>query len=312
MQYEIDFIGVDTVSNNADAIAMRWKENFATPYIVGIYDGGYKDHGEALCEHIWQYYKTDSVNFVVCSHPDADHASGLEVVLNNLHVKCLYMNIPWGFINDIWNKVNDGRITKNSLENRLKEKYPYITTLEELAVEKGIPISSCFQGMWLANKWAVLSPSKEFYLHQLVNSSKTPLAESEGFLEGCLKLMADERLRYIIIDQWSEDSLLMNPETTPENEMSCILYGMLEPDKMLLTGDAGVQALSSAYEYALIKGIDLSQEISFYQIPHHGSRHNLSTDVMDKIVGPIISKNHTTARIAYVSTAKTMTIQENL
>lgn len=31
-------------------------------------------------------------------------------------------------------------------------------------------------------------------------------------------------------------------------------------------------------------------EVNFYQIPHHGSRHNLSPSIMNKMVGNIVSE----------------------
>lgn len=85
------------------------------------------------------------------------------------------MNRPWLYIDEIWDKVNDGRITKDSLVRRLKEQYKYICDLENVAVEKGIEIIEAFQGTTIEDKLEILSPSKDFYLHLLVESNKTPL-----------------------------------------------------------------------------------------------------------------------------------------
>lgn len=39
MAYEIEFIGIDEESKDADAIAIRWKNENNT-YTIGVYDGG--------------------------------------------------------------------------------------------------------------------------------------------------------------------------------------------------------------------------------------------------------------------------------
>lgn len=54
-----------------------------------------KSRGAALVEHIKKYYKTDHVDYVVNTHPDADHASGLLVILENLSVGELWLHRSW-------------------------------------------------------------------------------------------------------------------------------------------------------------------------------------------------------------------------
>ena len=56
------------------------------------------------------------------------------------------MNRPWCYVDDVFDKVSDGRITKESLERRLKDKYKYIQNLEEVAKEYKISICEAFQG----------------------------------------------------------------------------------------------------------------------------------------------------------------------
>jgi beta-lactamase superfamily II metal-dependent hydrolase len=76
--YEIDFLPVGSGERSGDAICVR----YGTPgyYKVMVYDGGTKESGEALVKHIREHYGTHHVDYVVCSHPDADHAFGLSVV----------------------------------------------------------------------------------------------------------------------------------------------------------------------------------------------------------------------------------------
>ena len=79
MSFEIDFLPVGNGESSGDAIAVRW----GTPsgYQILVYDGGTRESGAALVDHVQQYYGTRRVDHVVSSHPDGDHASGLSVVL---------------------------------------------------------------------------------------------------------------------------------------------------------------------------------------------------------------------------------------
>jgi beta-lactamase superfamily II metal-dependent hydrolase len=65
--------------------------------------------------------------------------------------------------------------------------------------------------------------------------------------------------------------------------MSVIQYAVLCGDKILLTGDAGRDGLTEAAHYAVNNGH--SVPVNKFQAPHHGGRHNLSSDLLDFWVG---------------------------
>ena len=152
MAYEIDFIGVNSEKStkDADAICMRWRSGVSfdgtATYKIGVVDGGFEAHGDALVAHMNQYYFNDelnikditekSVDFIVITHPDQDHTIGIKKVLENFSVKKIYMNRPWKYVDDLFDKINDGRITKESLARRLREKYKTIADIEDMAKEK--------------------------------------------------------------------------------------------------------------------------------------------------------------------------------
>ena len=175
MAYEIDFIGVgDEVKKDADAITIRWKDDNGD-YKIAVYDGGLQAHGDKIVEHLNEYYFSDStdkvIDCVICSHSDLDHASGLKRILEEFEVKKLYMNRPWLYIDDVWDSVSDGRITKESLCERLKKEYQYISDLEKMAEDKKIEICEAFQGKIIEGQLEILSPSKEFYLELMIESN---------------------------------------------------------------------------------------------------------------------------------------------
>lgn len=98
MEYEIDFLPVGDASSSGDAICLRYSNDEGVTWHVGVIDGGTQASGEALCQHIQTHYGTTTVDFLICTHPDQDHASGLSNVMEQLTVKKLLMHCPWDYV----------------------------------------------------------------------------------------------------------------------------------------------------------------------------------------------------------------------
>jgi len=309
MAIEIDFLPVGEGKKNGDAIAIR----YGSPggYKVLVYDGGTQDSGAALVDHIKEYYQTEFVDDVINSHPDLDHASGLSVVLEKLSVGKLWMHRPWNHSKLILDYFKDGRLTNNSLRERLQNKMGAAYALERLAVSKGIPISEPFKGMKIGD-FFVLSPEKEWYIHDLIADFekspesrviKTTKLDSSKGLFAYLTEAAKSAIEWIS-ERWDQELLREDIETSAENESSVILYGYIEEHQagVLLTGDAGILALRRAGEYMSASSMNAPQLIKFIQIPHHGGRHNVSTSVLDMLLGPkLTTPPNQTTRSAFVS-----------
>lgn len=307
MAYEIEFIGVGSESKkDADAISLRWKDTSGN-YKIAVYDGGLQTHGEKLEKHLNQYYFEDDsekvIDCVICSHSDLDHTSGLKNILEKFTVNALYMNRPWLYVDEIWDNVSDGRITKESLVRRLKEQYAYISDLENIATEKGIAIFEAFQGTVVEDKLEILSPSKDFYLQLLIESNKTPLTENST---GSFAKFAQTIFQYVrnLIETWTNEKLRENVSTSAENEMSVIILGEMDEENFLLTGDAGVRALDSAITYSEEIGKPIIDTVKFIQIPHHGGRHNVSPSILNRLIGEIVEEGSSSNKTAFVSAAK--------
>jgi len=306
MKYEIDFIGINEDSKDASAVCFRFYSEENQRYIVGVYDGGFKAHGEALVKLLNKYYFQDdpepSIDFVICSHSDDDHASGLTEIFDNFSVNHLIMNRPWEYADELHEYISDGRKTVNSLKQELKEKYSSIAALEEKAVEQGTTIHAGFQGVTIFDALTILSPSKEMFLDLIIESSKTPLtpvSESSSFIRKFIEAAVT-----MIADIWGKDSIREGESTTAENETSIVIHGnMGDNGAFLLTGDAGVRALSASSDYAENQGTDL-HSVNFHQIPHHGGRHNVSPSTLNRIIGNIVEENSKSVKTAFVSIGK--------
>lgn len=287
MGYEVDFLPVGNGSRSGDAIAVRY--GYPGSYKVMVYDGGTKESGQALVDHIKTHYRTTRVDYVVNSHPDGDHASGLSVVIEQLEVGELWMHQPWNYSSVIRDYFKDGRITHNSLEERLRKKMGAAHALEQLANEKGIPIFEPFQGSMIGD-FEVLSPEKDWYVHELIPEfSKSPEQKSESSVSFAAAMnsiteMARKALEWVA-EHWHIESLREDVKTSAENESSVVMYGTIDGRGILLTGDVGVRGLHSAADYTESQGISIPASLKFSQIPHHGSRNNVSTSALDRILG---------------------------
>jgi beta-lactamase superfamily II metal-dependent hydrolase len=304
--YEIDFLPVGNGECSGDAICIR----YGTPgnYKVMVYDGGTKESGEKLVEHIRQHYGTSHVDYVVCSHPDADHASGLSVVLENLSIGELWMHRPWEHSAVIRDYFKDGRITDASLAERLKDKMAAAYALEELALEKDIPLYEPFKGSQIG-AFHVMSPSKDWYVHSLIpDFAKSPeKKQAAGVDESIFKSLYASAKNAVagIAESWGFETLREDVSTSAENESSVVLYAVIAERGILLTGDAGIQALSDTATYAESQGVSLPDKLKFTQVPHHGSRNNVSPSVLDRLIGPKTHSPVTDARLTtFVSAAK--------
>lgn len=305
MKYELEFLGVNEETCNADAICFRFFSEEDQRYIVGVYDGGTQKFGDALVNHLNTYYfqnqDNPTIDFIICSHTDQDHASGLSTLFDNFKVNALIMNRPWLYVDDIFDKVADGRITKDSLKQRLKDAYPYVKILEDKAEENSVSIYEGFQGTIIYNLLTILSPTKELYFDLLVESNKTPLVEKTAIQESFFSRIANAVK--MVWETWTDELLREDVSTSPENEASIVIFGDMQDETFLLTGDAGIRALNQSINFASNIGIDV-QEIKIHQIPHHGGRHNVSPSILDALLGEKVDENSTETKTAFVSVGK--------
>src|ERR1700687_3798112 len=94
MNYEIEFRPVGDGSRPGDCIVIR----YGTPdhYWVIIVDGGTRDSGVALVDHLRALCGASvQIAHVIVTHADQDHSSGIRDVLENLKVHNLWMHVLW-------------------------------------------------------------------------------------------------------------------------------------------------------------------------------------------------------------------------
>ena len=273
-----DFIEIDFLEagdrGSGDAIAIRHRSNAGD--LVYVVDGGYAEDGPKLVDHIRNYYGRDYyINHLVLTLPDLDHASGLTAILQDIGVACVWMNRPWRHVDallPLFERYQD----RDRLVARLRSAFPKLAEIEQIAVQQAIPIRDAFAGD-LIGDFTVLSPSWTTYLLLVVESDKTPVPA-----RATVTLLADSASPRA----WGEENLKGNSDgTSADNETSIVQFADVCGTKILLTGDAGVRALTEAHHTALRTGIQ-AWPLHWFQVPHHGSRRNLSSEVLDAWLGP--------------------------
>lgn len=278
--YEIDFRQVHT-SKSGDAIAIRYQ--IGTEWFVHLVDGGYSTTAPDVETFIRATYGTDLINNVVVTHPDRDHAEGLAPILENFRVNALWMLRPWDYAAALYSYFPLYKSVE-ALKKRLQDEYPYIYELEQIARRRDIAIHEPFQGAYIG-PFRVLAPSPARYLQLVIQSEKTPKESPVGILTGLMQAAA-QAIRFIKAG-WGSEKFSAEP-TSAENEMSVIQYATLCGDKILLTGDAGRDGLTEAAHYAVNNGY--SVPVDKFQVPHHGGRRNLSSDLLNFWVGPSLAQ----------------------
>lgn len=298
MGYEIDFLPVGEGSRGGDAIALRYGNlhGSRSEQTVVIIDGGYADNGEALVDHVVGRYGTDRVDLVVSTHPDQDHVRGLEVVVEKLHVTTLLMHQPWRHSPEMAAAKRYG-FEKAALSAKLEKSLKDVSDLEAIAARNGVEIVEPFAGVGTRDgSFLVVGPTLEYYEELLVEVQAPVAASGSSPFQFLTK--AKELAWKLVPETLHIETLRDDGQTSATNNTSAICLLSVDGRKCLFTGDAGIDSLHRATDFMESRGF-AAGELTFAQIPHHGSRRNVGPAVLNRLLGP--KGQATTHSVAFVS-----------
>jgi beta-lactamase superfamily II metal-dependent hydrolase len=300
MGYEVDFLPAERGSKSGDAIALRLGDLNAgdrDDQFVAIVDGGYTESGHALVEHVMQHYKTEVIDVVISSHLDEDHIQGLTVVVNELQVRQLWMHEPSS------TEVEQMQVALSEATGLQHERLQLITAsiqqsqdLASLARERGIEIVAPYTGLTApGGALRVIGPTEEYY------ASLVPRFRNYTQTESLSSMMAaglEAKTGKTPGETLAHETLEEGATTGPENNSSVVTLIQVDGHAVILTGDAGAEALHLAADHLDSSEFDWSS-LRAMQIPHHGSRNNVTPSVLNRYLGDYVQ----TARNkqAYVS-----------
>lgn len=303
MPFEIDFLPSETDGEIGDAIALRY--GLTSNQKIIVYDAGDSQHAHKLVKHIQHFFNTDRVEHLVCSHPDSHSTPGLVVVLEHMQVGTLWLHQPWLYCREMADYFATNECHEPGLGQTFEAKFRTSYELAKLANQKGVAIKEPFQGQ-LIGHFHVLSPSKEWYVNELVSQFKQPISSPNHLMRflRCLRKTAKRAVSWVA-EKWETEYLPETGHTSAENESSVVLYGNLEDYHygLLLTGHAGVEALHRAIDYLELLNINAPKHIQFMQVPHHGALEHVSSVLLNRLVGaPLEQEPVIKHKVAFIST----------
>jgi beta-lactamase superfamily II metal-dependent hydrolase len=285
--YEIDFLPVGEEGQSGDAIALRFTRPDTGGLARVIVDAGFQPDGVALVNHVKTWFETDEVDLAILTHPDADHIGGMGEFVRGLKVKQLWLH----------------RLSAHG-----GSSLPASSAVEDLirtAQGEGTEVSEVFEGVSeFGGALTILGPDPAYY-DQLVleqveeEHTGRGAGRASGRVRATVSGMTDRFLSYMPVEVRFDD----RGGTNPRNNSSMVTLVEIGAHRALLTADAGVPALDRALDYLESSGREVRAP-DFVQIPHAGSRHNASSDLLDRMIGPTGQAEVRTAFVSVASKAK--------
>ena len=273
--FEVDLLPVENEDQDGgksgDAIALRFSRAGGGQAVVVI-DGGYQDIGEQLVAHIRNHYGTSTVDLVISTHPDQDHLNGLLTVIKELTVGELLVHQP------------------HMHASRLRD-FSNVEALDELIREarrRNVAITEPFAGLkWLKGQVRVLGPSRDCYEELLTQTTASQPVSAKSGASGLWRWWSGRYDSLARKALWMPRETLTDDGTTSaRNGSSVITLVTVDADRLLFTGDAGIDALTrAAARYEQIIGKFADYPLDLIQAPHHGSRRNLGPTILNRVLG---------------------------
>jgi beta-lactamase superfamily II metal-dependent hydrolase len=237
-----------------------------------VIDGGFQENGTQLAQLIQQRYQTRQIDLMISTHPDQDHIAGLSEIVNNMDVRRVWVHDPSNHTTS-YNKIRVGLSIQKAMQvsNRIAKSLDDLQSLLRIVDGRRIPREEPFSGMQYG-PLTILGPSIELYEQKLAE-----LAADSSFTKAELMEKDDdisELQEAIMLAKGTDSALDENNETSPLNETSTIIYGSMVRETCVWTGDAGVLSFEDTRRRWNYGGI------SWLHVPHHGSKKNLSSDIV--------------------------------
>lgn len=285
IDYQIEMLDVGA----ADAFILLIKTSDNREFLILIDSGNYKD-GDKIIAHLKQYYQGYAIDLAIVSHCDKDHYGGfvrmLEKIKDNdkdsVAICQFWVNDPSKHDIDV-NDVKYKR-TQNSVDENLKSVYTLENDLNLLDLIDSLKIPRFEQFAKTSINWeelepspvpdsffdciTILGPTKKFYesliLDMRNNLEASSVTESiQDFADASTKISFDD----------------VEDDDSAHNKSSLIFLFKVNGKKYLFSGDA----TRSSFENVPASHKNLMKNVQWFKVPHHGSDHNLNTDLLDCI-----------------------------
>ena len=274
MKYEFEVLKL----GDADAVFIGHYDNDNKRHVILI-DAGNLSDGKILKDHLIKYYDTKTIDLAICTHPDGDHKGGFFYLLNDdeITIKEFWLTDPSFYFKDEEISSGGGKNTKRKVRDIWENPDDSKENLIDLIInncDKGVSvISGCAHSSFPIT---IVAPTEKYYKEvakQMIEEYgvKTYRKSYTGKYDDAAKV-SDEDAKSVIDKEGDDPS--------PFNASSLVvLYQPDETTKILIAGDANRASLTQ-----MLKDYpELMEGVSKFKVPHHGSKHNLTTVIMDNI-----------------------------
>jgi beta-lactamase superfamily II metal-dependent hydrolase len=289
INYQIEMLSVGA----ADAFIIYFIDENKKGHLILADAGNYGD-GQTIINHIRKYYPNPVIDLAIVTHPDDDHYGGFIKILEKIRDKerdAIKINKFW--INDPGNNHIDKNevkwITKQCSVN-VKARTVYdlesenlIDLIDSLSIprEEKFAKTLKFNGQQIILKdsafpFRIIGPTKKYYEKLIPN-----------FRNDNLNFFTKEGDDDYFPSRDKPNGKCLSPtldnapdDTSAHNQSSLIF--LFEPStdkKYLFMGDAGRDAFTNITDRAK----EYIKNVSWVKIPHHGSKHNIHSDIINWI-----------------------------
>ena len=302
-KYEVEILNV----GDADAILIReYIDN--VPYVILIDAGNVGDGNKVIIPHIKKYYQDTYdannckylIDLAICTHPDSDNKGGFFDLLHSNEIKIneFWVTDPACYLSadDIKQYQNEANATK-AVRNIYNNSDDGNENLLNLAESNGINGNNAVAGVYSDFlHLTVVGPSEDYYKEVVKDMV------SKYGVETYDESDTEKYDRNVTIDEMEAQTVINeDDDPSPFNASSLIVYFNPSPvETFLFAGDVNCASLTEAIDkYPQIKGV------TYFKVPHHGSKHNLDTKIISDLapVYSIISakgtKKHPSSAVVY-------------
>jgi beta-lactamase superfamily II metal-dependent hydrolase len=296
--YHIEMLSVGA----ADAFIIYFTDDSQINHLVLVDAGKYED-GQKIINHINKHYKNPIIELAIVTHPDDDHYGGFIKILEKIRDKehdAVRISRFW--INDPGN----GHIDKDEIKWITKQKTVNVRarSVYDLGDKNLIDLIDSLGSIERTEKFTslnlsfvaadatfpcfkVIGPTKAYYEKQIPNFRNDelnfhPSEDDSDYVS--YKDIPNGKCLSPALDSATDDK-------SAHNQTSLIfLFEPSSDKKYLFMGDAGRDAFNNLPSTAK----DCIRNVKWLKVPHHGSKHNLDSPMINWIK----------PNIAYISTEK--------
>ena len=274
--YEVNFLKL----GDADCIILAYQENAITPLRLALVDAGNVGDADTIRNEIWNNWHRRDVDLAILTHPDKDHKGGFFDLLRSpyFHIHEFWFAAPW-MRHPTLENMNDTSIETPSIEESLRifshptDDLNLYMILYRLHQRGRIELKDACQGLVSPiMPLSVVGPTLDFadrnakiMVTDFKEISDDP--QMEDYVDDARLTEADAQS---VIDT--------EPDDTSATNMSSVILLFDPGRKFLLTGDASRASIN-----AMLDENEFRFKHCVLKVPHHGSKHNLNTDLIDRL-----------------------------